>query len=89
VTKSGTTSSNCSVNYATANGTATAPTYYTAKSGTLTFTSGQTSQTVNVLTINLGRLNATKLMYLNLSNASDGGGISDSQGVGSILASGG
>jgi len=89
VTKSGTTSSNCSVNYATANGTATAPTYYTAKSGTLTFTSGQTSQTVNVLTNNLGRLNATKLMYLNLSNASDGGGISDSQGVGSILASGG
>lgn len=89
VTKTGTTSNSCSINYATADGTATAPTYYTAKSGTLTFTSTQTSQTVSVNTNDLGRLNAIRTMYLNLSNASGGGGISDSQGIGSIAASGG
>lgn len=36
------------VNYATANVTATAPSDYTAASGTLTFTPGQTTQNVNV-----------------------------------------
>jgi hypothetical protein len=89
ITKSGTTSSSCSVSYATANGTATAPDYYTAASGTLAFGSSQTSQTVTVNTNDLCRLNLTKLMYLNLSNATSGGGISDTQGVGSIQASGG
>jgi hypothetical protein len=89
VTKSGTTSSTCSVSYATADGTATAPDYYTAVSGTLAFGSSQTTQTVTVNTNDLCRLNVTKLMYLNLSNATLGGGISDTQGVGSIQASGG
>ncbi len=37
------------VNYATADGTATAPSDYTATSGTLTFTPGQTSRTITVL----------------------------------------
>jgi rRNA maturation endonuclease Nob1 len=77
------------VSYATADGTATAPDYYTAVSGTLAFGSSQTSQTVTVNTNDLCRLNLTKLMYLNLSNATSGGGISDTQGVGSIQASGG
>ncbi len=36
------------VNYATSNGTATAPGDYTATSGTLTYTPGQTSKTVTV-----------------------------------------
>jgi hypothetical protein len=89
ITKSGTTSSSCSVSYATSDGTATAPTYYTAVSGILTFGSSQATQTVTVNTVNLGRLNITKTMYLNLSNATGGGGISDTQGIGSIDPSGG
>lgn len=89
VTKTGSTSSSCSISYATADGTATAPTYYTAKSGTLTFSSSQTSQTVSVTTFDLGRLNATRRMFLNLSNATAGAAISDAQGIGSIAASGG
>ena len=41
-------SSNVTVNYATENGTALAGTDYTATSGTLTFSSGQTSKTITV-----------------------------------------
>jgi Calx-beta domain-containing protein len=51
VTKHGTATGSCNVSYATANGTAIAPGDYTAKSGTLTFTSAQTAQTVSVTTI--------------------------------------
>jgi len=50
VTKTGTATGSCNVSYATANGTATAPGDYTSTSGTLTFTSAQTSQTVSVPT---------------------------------------
>lgn len=51
VSKSGTATVSLTVNYATANGTAVAPGDYTAKSGTLTFTTAQTSQTVSVATV--------------------------------------
>jgi hypothetical protein len=88
VTKSGTTSSTCNVSFATADGTATAPDYYQAQSGQLAFGYTETSKTVTVQTVYLGRLNVTKNMYLNLSNATSGGSISDSQGIGYIEASG-
>ena len=88
VTKSGSTTSTCTVNYATANGTATTPTHYTATSGTLSFTSTQTIRTISVTTINNSRLNATLKMYVNLSAQSGGATIADSQGMGSIKASG-
>jgi YD repeat-containing protein len=89
ITKSGTTSSTCSVSYATADGSATAPDYYTAVSSAATFLSGETSKSVTVTTFDLGRLNLTKKMYLNLSNASPGAIISDNQGIGFIEPSGG
>jgi len=88
VTKIGSTSSSCSVNYATADGTAVAGTHYTATSGTLTFTSIQTSKTINVTTFDLGRLRGIRTMSVNLSSPSGGATISDSQGIGSLSASG-
>ena len=48
VTLSGPSSSTVTVNYATANGTATAGADYTATTGTLTFIPGDTSETFNI-----------------------------------------
>jgi hypothetical protein len=89
VSRAGSTASSCSVNYATANGTATSPTHYAATSGTLTFTATQTSRTVSVTTVYKGRLNGTLRMYLNLSSPNNGAAIADNQGIGSIVADGG
>ena len=84
VTKTGSTSSSCSVDYATANGTATAGSDYTAKSGTLTFTSTQTSKNVSVATIDDSAVENNETVKLNLSNATGGATISDSQGNGTV-----
>ena len=84
VVKSGSSSSSCTVNYATANGTANA-TDYTATSGTLTYTPAQTTKTVTVVTSSAGGLNEqTEVMYLNLSSPSGGAAIGDGQGVGTL-----
>eukprot|EP01031_Cornospumella_fuschlensis_P018332 gene18332-22440_t len=48
VTLSAATTSAVSVSYATANGTATAGSDYTAKTGTVTFAPGETSKTIQV-----------------------------------------
>lgn len=87
VTKSGSTSVSCSVNYATADGTATAGTLqdYLATSGTLTFTSTQTSLTVSVTTRTDTRVEPDETMYLNLSSPTGGAIVSDGQGVGTIF----
>lgn len=85
VTKTGAASISYSVDYATANGTATAGADYTAKSGTLTFTSAQTTQTVSVTTIDDAVVESAETVLLNLSNPSGGATISDSQGVGTII----
>lgn len=84
VTRSGSTSSSCSVNYATANGTAAAGSDYTARSGTLTFSSAQVSQTVSVVTTDDTLTESAETVLLNLSAATSGATISDSQGVGTI-----
>ena len=72
VTKHGTATGSCTVNYATANGTAVAPGDYTAASGTLTFTSAQTSSTVNVSTINDTAVESAETFSLALSNPTNG-----------------
>jgi hypothetical protein len=72
------------VNFATANDTATAGTDYTATSGTLTFAPGETSKNVTVsITGDLvDELDET--FFVNLS-APSGGTIGDGQGVGTII----
>jgi len=82
VTKSGSTALSHSVNYATANGTAIAGTHYTAASGTLTFTSGQTSQIITIATI--AAFSGTKNLFVNLSSPTSGASIADGQGAGAI-----
>lgn len=74
-----------SVNYATANNTALAGSDYTAKTGTVTFVPGDVSETVSVATIeDTTYEGASENFYLNLSSATNGATISDSQGVGTI-----
>ena len=72
-----------SVNYGTADGTATAPADYAAGSGTLTFTAGQTTKQVTVL-VNGDLLDeANETYFVNLSNPSNAT-IGDGQGLGTI-----
>jgi hypothetical protein len=72
VTKTGSTASSCSVSYATANGTAAAGSDYTAASGTLTFSSTQTSQTVAVATIDDTTVESAETFTLSLSSPTGG-----------------
>ena len=74
------------VDYATANGTASAGSDYTAQSGTLTFTAGETSQTVTVAIIDDSTEESDETLTLTLSNAS-GAEISDGQATGTITDS--
>jgi len=74
-----------SVDYATADGSAIAGSDYTATSGTLTFTPGQTSKTVPVTIANDALAEDDETFTLNLSNATGGIAIADAQGVGTIV----
>jgi hypothetical protein len=73
------------VSYATANGTASvANNDYQAKSGTVTFAAGVTSQTVTILVNGDRTKESDETFYLNLSNAVSAL-ITDSQGASTIL----
>lgn len=72
-----------SVNYATADGTATQPADYTSTSGSLTFTPGQTTRTLTVPVIGETVPEANETFFVNLSGAINAT-ISDNQGVGTI-----
>jgi hypothetical protein len=73
------------VDWATANGTAQAGSDYTAASGTVTFTPGQTSRPVNVTVASDGLDESSETFVVNLSGATGGATISDNQGVATIL----
>jgi Calx-beta domain/Matrixin len=73
------------VDYATANGTATAGSDYTAKNGTLTFVPGAASQTIEVAVTQDATVEPDETVLLNLSNATQAT-IADNQGVGTIQA---
>ena len=71
------------VNWATANGTAMAGSDYTASSGTLTFSQGESTKTITVAILNDSIDEGSETFFVNLSNAS-GGQIADNQGIGTI-----
>lgn len=84
VTKTGSTSSSFSVNFATANGTATAGTDYTAVSGTLTFAATDVTKPITIVTTDDSNVESDETVLVNLSGATGGATITDSQGIGTI-----
>ncbi|MEZ4671124.1 MAG: Calx-beta domain-containing protein [Anaerolineae bacterium] len=84
VSRNGDTTVTTTVDYATADGTAVAGSDYTAASGTLTFTPGQTTQTINVAVGGDISLEGNESFVVNLSNASAPATINDNQGLGTI-----
>ena len=83
VTLSGPSPLPVTVNFATADGTATAPGDYTAQSNTLTFIPGDTVETISVPINGDALAEATEIFFVNLSGASNVV-IADPQGQGSI-----
>lgn len=71
VSLSSASANSVTVNYATANGTATAGSDYTAKSGTLTFAAGETSKTVTVNILGDTVVESDETFSLLLSGASN------------------
>jgi len=71
------------VDYATADGTATAGVDYVATSGTLTFAPGETTKTITVQVLG-DDAGIDERFYVNLSGASGNAQIVDGQGVGTI-----
>lgn len=84
VTKTGSTSNSYTVNFTTANGSATSGSDYTANSGTLTFGPADTTQTITVGTIDDAAAENAETVLVNLSAASGAAPITDSQGIGTI-----
>jgi hypothetical protein len=85
VTLSAPSEKTISVSFATANGTATtADNDYVARSGTLTFAPGTTSQTISVQVKGDKKSESNETFYVNLSGALNAT-IATSQGIGEIL----
>ena len=84
VTRSGGTAA-FDVNFATSDGTATvADSDYVAASNTLHFGANQNTQTISVTINGDTKVEANETFNVDLSNATNGATISDSQGVGTI-----
>ncbi len=83
VTLSRAASGTVTLDYATADATATAGADYTATSGTLTFQAGESSKTVNVAVLDDLHDDGGETLILNLSNAS-GGRLTDASATGTI-----
>jgi len=72
------------LNYSTANGSATAGSDYVATSGTLTFNPGDTTKTITVLVNGDTVVEANEDFFVNLSNVVNAT-IADGQGLGTII----
>ena len=84
VTLSTVSGQNVSVDYATADDTATQPADYTSTSGSLTFLPGQTVHTMSVSVVGDTLSETNETFFVNLSGAINAT-ISDSQGIGTII----
>ncbi|WP_219907620.1 Calx-beta domain-containing protein [Aphanothece hegewaldii] len=83
VTRMGTATQSITVQYTTANGTATAGSDYTATTGTLTFATNETTKTIAVPIIGDTTVESNETFFVNLSNATNAI-ITDNQGLGTI-----
>ncbi len=88
VTLAPTSAGTVTVNYSTANGTATAGSDYDSASGTLTFTAGMATRPVSVTVRSDAAEEGAETFFVNLASAS-GAPIARSQATGSIFESGG
>ncbi len=84
VTRSGNQTLISTVNFATANDTATQPSDYASTSGTLTFAAGETTKTVTVSVNGDTEDEADEKFFVNLSTAVNAT-ISKDRGVGTII----
>ncbi len=87
VTLSPAPAAQATVNYASSDGTtngATAGTDYTAKSGTLTFSAGDTSKTITIVVSGDTTYEPDETVVVTLSSASTGTNISTASGTGTI-----
>jgi uncharacterized repeat protein (TIGR01451 family) len=84
VTLSGTVSQTVTVDFFTANGTATEPGDFTAVNGTITFPSGQTSRTITVPVNGDTLPEGDETFLVNLTNPTNAP-ILDGQGIGTII----
>ena len=84
VSLSGGSSQTVTVNYATANGTATAGSDYVAAAGALSFPAGNTTQTISVVVNGDTTVEPDETFFVNLSNPV-GATIADGQGQGTIV----
>ena len=73
-----------SVNFATANNTASSSSDYTAKTGTLTFAAGQTSKTIAITVRGDTTDEGNERFYVNLSSPTGGATLADGRGYGNI-----
>jgi hypothetical protein len=72
------------VDFATADGTAAAPSDYVATMGTLSFAAGQATQTVSVTINGDTTVEPNETFFVNLTNPTNSGTIRDGQGLGTI-----
>jgi hypothetical protein len=84
VTMSATSTQTVTVDFTTANGTASAPSDYDTTSGTLSFAPGEQSQTIIVPVRGDTLAEPNEQFFVNLTNASNAT-ISDGQAVGNVL----
>lgn len=84
VTLSAPSAQTVTVNYATADGTATAPSDYASASGVVTFTPGQTSQQVTVNVVGDTNVEPNETFTVNLSSPSANATVATPTGTGTI-----